>query len=272
MIKRPSSLALLLLGAVLTLGLPACGGSKKNPFAKNTTEERTDLRNVGAVEQPAPERQFAPPKADETLYLLYLRDAQNRPVQGVSAMVLQQVPEGQNILQPRRATVVGEMPSGTDGIAPIMSGADGKPKWAWVGGRGVNPPAIYPLEAATGGNTVKMTLQVPLKPIAKLVFTDQSGLRVPNGIITLKPDAPESSAEVGSRPNRSANYGTTKRSNGLGEVEYYYTPGRYRLIANKENGTCRLYAIVNWTGDESKPLEFQLPAKSMTEAERPWTE
>ncbi|MAW61373.1 MAG: hypothetical protein CMJ94_11125 [Planctomycetes bacterium] len=266
------SLALVLLAGLLAVGLPACGGSKKNPFGKRSTGEQTDLRNVGAVEGPVQERKFAEPTATQTLYLLYLRDKQNRPVQGVSAMVLVQPPEGLNINQPRRKTVVAEMPSGRDGIAPIMSEADGKPKWAWVGGKSVFPPAVYELQPAVGGQTVKMTLQVPIQPVAKLVFTDHTGMRVPNGIITFKPlDGAGSDVEnIGDRPGGSDNYGSTKRSNGLGEIEYPRPAGRYALIATKENGSSRLYAIVNWNGDESKPLEFTLPETSMTEAERPW--
>lgn len=262
------SFALVALAGLLAVGLPACGGSKKNPFAKNSSEERTDLRNVGAVDGPVQERQFAAPTAEQTLYKLYLRDSQDRPVQGVSAMVLVQPPEGLNINQPRRKTVVAEMPSGKDGIAAIMSEADGKPKWAWVGGKSVWPPSVYPLEPAVGGKTVAVTLPVPIQPVAKIVLQDQAGLRVPNGIVTFKPIGGGSDAEnIGNRPG-SDNYGHTKRGNGMGEVDYPRPPGRYGLIATTEKGTQRLYAIVDWTGDESNPLVFTLPAQSMKQ--QPW--
>lgn len=262
------SLALVSLAGLLAIGLPACGGSKKNPFAKKSTEERTNLRNVGAVEGPVQERQFAPPTATQTLYKLYLRDSQNRPVQGVSAMVLVQPPEGLDINQPRRKTVVAEMPSGRDGIAAIMSEADGKAKWAWVGGKSVWPPSVYQLEPAAGGKTVAMTLSVPIQPIAKIIIQDKDGLRIPNGIITFKPIGGGGDAEnIGNRPG-SDNYGHTKRGNGMGEVDYPRPPGRYGLIATTEKGTQRLYAVVNWTGDESQPLVFTLPETSMTQ--QPW--
>jgi hypothetical protein len=268
MMKRPSSIALVLLCAVLALGLPACGGSKKNPFGKKTTQ-RDDISEVGAVEGPVQERKFAEPTASQTLYLLYLRDKENRPVAGASAMVLVQPPEGLNINQPRRKTVVAEMPSGPDGISPIMSVADGKPKWAWVGGKSVWPPAVYELQPAVGGNTVKMTLQVPIQPIAKIVITGPDGLRVPDAIVTFKPiaNSPGEVVESG-RPNQSDNYGNTKRTNGMGEIDYPRPAGRYGLIATDDQGRNRLYAEVNWTGDASKPLNFTLPAQSMTE--KPW--
>lgn len=265
------SLALVTLAGLLAVGLPACGGSKKNPFGKKASAEKSNLRDVGAVEGPVQERKFADPTETQTLYKLYLRDRQNRPVQGVSAMVLVQPPEGLDINQPRRKTVVAEMPSGRDGIAAIMSEADGKPKWAWVGGKAVWPPSVYPLEAATGGKTVAMTLEVPIQPVAKIILQDQAGLRVPNGIITFKPigGGGGSDAEnIGNRPGKSDNYGHTKRGNGMGEIDYPRPPGRYGLIATTETGTNRLYAIVDWTGDESKPLTFTLPAQSMTK--QPW--
>ncbi|MCH2101414.1 MAG: hypothetical protein MK209_05790, partial [Planctomycetes bacterium] len=257
------TLALVSLAGLMAIGLPACGGSKKNPFAKKSTEERSNLRNVGAVEGPVQERQFAAPTTNQTLYKLYLRDKQNRPVQGVSAMVLVQPPEGLNINQPRRKTVVAEMPSSKDGISAIMSEADGKPKWAWVGGKSVWPPSVYPLEPAVGGKTVAMTLSVPIQPVAKIIIQDQAGLRVPDGIITFKPIGGSGDAEnIGNRPGGSDNYGHTKRGNGMGEVDYPRPPGRYGLIATTATGTKRLYAIVNWTGDESQPLVFTLPATS----------
>jgi len=269
MMKRPTSIALVLLSAVLAFGLPACGGSKKNPFAKKKST-RDDISEVGAVEGPVQERKFADPTATQTLYLLYLRDSQNRPVAGASAMVLVQPPEGLNINQPRRKTVVAEMPSGPDGISPIMSEADGKPKWAWVGGKAIWPPAVYELEPATGGNTVKMTLQVPIQPVAKIIISGQDGLRVPDAIVTFKPIAggPGDVENIGDRPGKSDNYGNTKRTNGMGEIDYPRPAGRYGLIATDDKGRNRLYAIVDWNGDASKPLEFKLPATSMTE--QPW--
>lgn len=267
MIKRPTSIALVLLS--VALALPACGGKRKNPFGTKETE-RENISSVGATDTPAPERKFAAPTASQTLYLLYLRDKQNRPVAGASAMVLVQPPEGLNIEQPRRKTVVAEMPSGPDGISPIMSEADGKPKWAWVGGKGVWPPAVYELQAATGGNTVKMTLEVPLQPIARIVISGQDGLRVPDAIVTFMPigTGPGDVDNIGNRPGKSATYGATKRTNGMGEIDFPRPAGRYGVIATDDEGRYRLYAEVEWTGDASKPLEFKLPAQSMTE--KPW--
>jgi hypothetical protein len=269
MIKRPTSIALVLLSAVLAVGLPACGGSKKNPFGKKTTK-RDDISTVGVIEGPIQERKFADPTATQTLYLLYLRDSQDRPVAGASAMVLIQPPEGLNINQPRRKTVVAEMPSGPDGISPILSEADGKPKWAWVGGKAVWPPAVFPLEPATGGNTVKAKLLVPIQPIAKIIINGPDGLRVPDAVVTFKPigGGPGDVENIGGRPDKSDNYGNTKRTNDMGEIDFPRPAGRYGLIANNAKGRFRLYAIVNWNGDDSKPLNFTLPAQSMTE--QPW--
>jgi hypothetical protein len=267
MIKRLTPIALVLLS--VALALPACGGKRKNPFGTKTTE-RENISEVGAVEGNAPERQFAPPTADQTLYLLYLRDNQNRRVVGASAMVLIQPPEGLDINQPRRKTVVAEMPSGPDGISPIMSVADSKPKWAWVGGKSVWPPAVYELQPAIGGTTVKMTLEVPVQPIAKIILSGPDGLRVPDAIVTFKiiGGAPGDVENIGGRPNASDNYGTTKRSNSMGEVDFPRPAGRYGLIATDDQGHNRLYAIVDWTGDDSKPLTYTLPKESMKE--QPW--
>lgn len=253
----------LLSGLAFTLVLPACGGSKKNPFGEPKQQEQVSLADAGAVEKPVEARKFAPPDPDQTLYLFYLRDAQDRPVKGVLCSLLQQAPDGQEIRQPRRKTVVGEAISGLDGIGPVMSEADGKRKFAWVGGEGVYPPSVYPVEAATGGNTVKVTLRVPIEPIATLVFLSPEGELVPNAIVTFKPVGGSGSNEnIGNRPSQSDNYGATKRSDDSGECKFTRPVGRYMLIANDEDGHHRIYKIIDWKGDTA-PMQIQLPETSM---------
>jgi len=248
--------------------LPACGGSKKNPFGSAKKEERVSLADAGAVEKPVAARQFAPPAPNETLYLFYLRDSQGRPIKGVKCALLQQPPEGQDITQPTRKTVVGEDMSGLDGIGAVMSESDGLPKFAWVGGDGVYPPSVYPVEAATGGNTVKVTLAVPIEPIATFIVNGPDGYRASDAIVSFVDIAKIGSGEkIGNRPVKSENYGATLRSNGAGEVKFTRPKGRYGLTITDEKGRHRLYKIIDWNGDP-EPMEFQLPETSMTE--KPW--
>lgn len=264
MTKRPPLTTLLLIGALLA-AVPACGGTKKK---KDNIDRNTDFSSVGAVDGPVQERTFAAPGANQTLYKLYLRDKQGRPVKGVKGAILVQPPEGLDMRQPRRKTVAAEAISGSDGIAAILIDSDNKPKYGWIGGDGVFPPSAYPLEAAVGGKTIALTLEVPVEPVATLIINDHNGFRVPDAIVTFKALTGAAANDVEStRPSQSDNYGTTRRTNGLGEVKYTYPVGRYGLIATNEKGSNRLYAIVDWNGQE-EPLEFQLPPKSMTE--QPW--
>ncbi len=254
----------LLLLLALMVALPACGGKKVSRKPKAETVGT----GPSAQTQPVAERKFKDPEANETLYLAYIRDGQDRPVAGVDVQLLVQKPEGMDMRQPRRKTVAYGAVSGRDGIANMMVESDGKDKYVWVGGDGVKP-AAFKVAAATGGQTVKTKCTVKVIPVAHLIISDASGMRVNNAIVTFKPIGGSSSSNVEStRPSQSDNYGTTRRANGLGEVKYTYEPGKYGLIATKENGTCRLYQVVNWDGDMSKPLEFQLPATSMKE--QPW--
>lgn len=252
----------LLILISLLLVLPACGGKKVTRKAPPAT-----LAGPSAESKPIPERVFADPTATQTLYLAYIRDSQDRPVSGVNVQLLVQKPEGLDMRQPRRKTVAYGAVSGRDGIASMLIDSDGKEKYVWVGGDGVRP-SVFKVQAATGGSRIKTRCVVKVIPVAHLIFTDADGMRVNNGIITFKPIGSGSSDVESSRPSQSDNYGPTRRANGLGEVKYTAEPGKYGLIATKENGTCRLYDIVNWDGDMSKPLEFQLPAQSMTK--QPW--
>lgn len=254
----------LLLLLCLTLVLPACGGSK-------TTRKKSAPDTVGttpsAQSQPIQARTFADPGANETLYLAHIRDPQDKPVAGVMVALLVQKPEGLDMRQPRRKTVAYESVSGRDGIAALKIDSDNKDKYVWVGGEGIRP-AIFKVQAATGGARINTRCSVKIIPIAHMIFTDAEGMRVNDAIVTFKPIGGASNDVESTRPSQSDNYGTTRRANGLGEVKYTAEAGKYGLIATKSNGTCRLYKVVNWNGDTSKPLEFQLPAKSMTE--QPW--
>jgi hypothetical protein len=253
----------LLLLLSLMLVLPACGGKKV------TRKSQPDDIGTGvsAQSKPAPARTFADPSANQTLYLAHVRDGQDRPVSGVMVAVLVQKPEGMDIRQPRRKTVAAEMVSGRDGIAPIMIESDGKDKYVWIGGEGIRP-AVLKVPPATGGARIPTRCSVTVIPVAHMIFSDASGMRVNDGIITFKKIGGSSSDVESTRPSQSDNYGTTRRCNGLGEVKYTAEPGKYGLIATKDNGTCRLYKVVNWDGDTSKPMEFKLPATSMKE--QPW--
>jgi hypothetical protein len=255
--KLPSTLFLLL---VFLVALPACGGSKKS--TAKPADERMVSGGPAAADKPVKARIFVDPTAAQTLYLAYLRDANDKPVSGVSVQLLVQRPEGLYINEPRRKTVAYGAISGLDGIAPMMIDSDNKPKFVWVGGLGVQPVA-YEVGAAVGGSRIKIRCDVTVVPIAHLIIEDASGMRVPNGIITFKPIG----GEVNNR-GLSDNYGKTGRTNGFGEIKFTRPAGRYGLIATKERNTCRLYQIVDWDGDGSKPLTFKLPTKSMTE--QPW--
>jgi hypothetical protein len=249
----------LLLLALLVV-LPACGGHK-NPY-KKAEDDRVVLGGPTAEQKPVEQRTFADPTASQTLYLAYLRDANNKPVSGVDVQLLVQRPEGMDMRQPRRKTVAYGAVSGLDGIAAMMVDSDNKPKFIWAGGLGVNP-VIFAANPAVGGARIELTCQVQVVPIAHLIIEDASGMRVPKGIITFKPIGNEANTR-----GLSDNYGTTGRTNGFGEVKFTRPKGRYGLIATKEKGSCRLYQIVDWNGDGDTPLTFRLPAKSMTE--QPW--
>ncbi|NQU47039.1 MAG: hypothetical protein HQ519_00185 [Planctomycetes bacterium] len=255
--------SLLLLS--LTVALPACGGKTITKKAKTEV-----IQGVGAETTPVAARIFADPGPTETLYLAHLRDSQDRPISGALVAVLVQRPEGMEMRQPRRKTVASENISGRDGIAYFLVESDGKEKYFWVGGDGV-APTVFKTSAAIPGKRVNTKCVVEVVPIAHLIISDNEGMRVNDAIVTFKPigaSAASDDAQKGNRPSQSDNYGNTRRSDGLGEVKYTVKPGKYGLIATKDNGTCRLYKVVNWDGDMSKPLEFKLPAASMTE--QPW--
>ncbi len=253
--KLRTSLLILLS---LLIVLPACGGKK-------TTKKRDVIETLSgptAESAPVPERTFADPAPNETLYLAYIRGANNKKISGAMVQVLNVRPEAMDMRQPRRKTSAGSAISGKDGVAAILIPSDGKEKYLWVGGDGV-PPVAYKAQAAAAGQRVKVRCDVKVAPIAHLIFTDHQGMRANNGIITFKPIGGAESAQKGDRPNQNDNYGTTRRANGMGEVKYTCYPGKFGLIATTESGAHRLYKIVDWDGDMSKPLEFQLPETSM---------
>lgn len=253
------------LGLAAALTLSACGGG--NPYARgDDDDDRDNTAAAGAVEGPVVERTFVQPEPNQTLYKLYLRDAQNRPVKGVMCSIVSTEPTPLEVREPRRKTVVKEVYSQSDGIAAaLVDNAQGQALWAVIRGEGVYPPASYTLEPAVGGRTVTMTLRVQIEPIAEIVINNPNGLRCPDAIVTFKPFNSSTPSVESSRPQQSDNYGNTLRTNGMGVVKYTRPPGKYKLIATDETGRHRLYATVNWNGDAATPLEFTLPEESMSQ-------
>ncbi len=256
----------LLILLSLLIVLPACGGGT---IKKRKAKPKPTL-GPSVASGPVQERTFAPPKSNETQYLLYLRDSQDRPIHKALTAILVQQPEPLAMRQPRRKTIQQEQMSGLDGLVAFTVEADGKTKYLWVGGEGITPQVID-AGIAAGGQVIKKKMSMEVIPVAKMLINDVNGYAVPNAIVTFKPlsTGKEPAGEnIGNRPGSNANYVATLRTSLSGKVNFTRKPGRYALIATKEKGSCRLYKIVDWDGDGSKLLTFQLPAKSMTAP--PW--
>ncbi len=233
----------------------ACSKSRpKNKAAQpaaSLSENEGPRATTGRVEMTT----IADPGPGQSLYVAYIRNQDNLPIARARVMILTEEPDGLYMREPRRKTVAYEYRTPLHGRFAGMIESDDKPKYLWVGGEGFQPH-IYALPAATSGKRHEMTCPVTILPIAHLVFEDAQGMRVTNGIITLKPVAGTANAR-----GRSDNYGTTQRCDDLGEVKFTRPKGKYTLIATKANGTCRLTTTFDFDGTREKK-HFKLPAKS----------
>jgi len=245
----------ILLSAALPL-LTALATACSPSSAPRTAAEPSATLRPGAAPQAsaqAPDKPPAPPApaANETLYVAHMVDAAGKPVARVKVMILTKAPEGLEMREPRRKTVINTYVSPLHGQVFFLTEADNQPKYLWFGGSGIHP-FIKELPASTPGGRFENTYRVDILPIAHLVILDHAGNRVANAIVTMKPVLGDSKLQGAS------NYGTTQRSDSAGELEFTRAKGRYLVIANKASGKNRLEKEIDWNGDQG-PIEIRLP-------------
>jgi len=245
----------LLLSAALPLAAALAAACSPRQAAPQPAEPSATLRPGEAPQASAQPPEKAPqppaPAANETLYVAHVVDAAGRPVARVKVMILTKAPEGLEMREPRRKTVINTYVSPLHGQVFFKTEADNKPKFLWFGGSGIHS-FIKELPASTPGGRFENTYRVEILPIAHLVILDHAGNRVANAIVTMKPVLGESKLKV------PGNYGNTQRSDSAGEVEFTRAKGRYLIIANKANGKNRLEQEMDWNGDPG-PIEIRLP-------------
>ena len=251
------TICLLALATLLTA--PACT-KQAAPVRAQPSETTKAGEAPRAVEATAPLPTLAAPAASETLYKVFIKNAAGQSLIGVKTMLLSEIPEGLYIREPRRKTVIGTYKTPAYGRVHYLVQSDSKPKYLWIGDNGVLP-FITELESAAPGRTYERTVIAEISPIATLIIEDHQGMRVPNAIVTMRPEG--ETANKFSQRGGSANYGTTQRSDDLGEVQFTRPVGQYRIIATKENGTSRVTRIMDWTGNPA-PVTVRLPEKSET--------
>lgn len=224
----------------------------RTPTSTTTKAGEGPVVSEGTVKPPPP---LEPPGAGETLYVCWIKDAQDRPVMGVVTMLLTEVPEGAYMREPVRATVISTYKTPDHGrvhhlYPPQGQTSDGKPKYLWIGRNGVEP-FVTELGPAVGGKTDERTIRVTLIPTATLVVLDPKGNLVADALVTIKKNASDASV------------GNTYRTNGAGELQVTMPPGTYILDAADENGRHRyIDRAWQWTGDPA-PVRIQLPEKAM---------
>ncbi|KAA3605041.1 MAG: hypothetical protein DWQ01_20810 [Planctomycetota bacterium] len=235
------------LGALLLL--PACFGQKapkERPIAETTKAGEGAQAATGNVKAPPP---LPDPKPDETQYVNWIRDNSGNPLMGVRCAIMNQKPEALYMREPVRAHVDYEYKTPAHGRFAAAIKSDGKPRYLWVAGRGIEP-AIYELPAAAAGQRFEKSVALTVKPVMNLKVVDHQGYNCRNAIVTVKAN------------RRAPNSGNTERANSLGKVTVTRNAGTWFIIANKENGTCRKYMPnFQWDGSPDE-IVITLPEKS----------
>jgi hypothetical protein len=251
------TLLLLLAAAVF---LSACGNQAPPPRETRTIINLDE--GPKALDQPVGKPPaIAPPTADQTLYLVHVRNAADQVIEGARVMLLTEMPEPLYMREPRKKTRVAYKYSPNYGRVEFMVQSDGKPKYLLVGGDGFLP-SVMALEPATGGRTQELTVRSEILPIATVVVEDVDGNRVARPMVTMRPPTgtPTKYTVRGLAPNE----GMTEVGDDLGEVKFTRPSGRYWLISSKgvnDQGTCRRYQIIDWDGS-TEPIVVRLPAQS----------
>lgn len=243
--------ALLLLSPAACL-LAACSPQSAPPppqTSATTVAGAAPQAVEGPVEAPPPLPQPAP---EQTIYVVWVKDEQGRPVVGARTMLLTEAPDALYMREPIRQTVVSTYKTPRHGrvhhIFPREGGQpDGKPKYLWIGSAGFDP-FVVELEPAVGGKTYERTVTVKILPVATLVIKDHEGNRVREAIVTIKKHSAES------------NVGNTYRSNDFGELQVSKVPGTYHFQASRPDGSCLLTQNWEWNGDPA-PVEIRLPPR-----------
>lgn len=249
---------LLLAASVLAAG---CAPSPPPPRQPEGTiinlEEGPQAHDQPVTEAPA----VAPPTADQSLYLVHVRNAAGQVIEGCRVMLLSQKPEPLYLREPRKKTRILYLYTPNYGRVEFMVQADGKPKYLLVGGDGFKP-SVRELKPAIGGQTQEIEVVTEILPIAHLIIEDHLGNRVDRPMVTMRPpaDAPNPYHIEGLAPNE----GMTEIGDDLGEVKLTRPVGRYLILASKgtaQKGACRHYEILDWDG-RPDPIVIRLPEKS----------
>lgn len=232
-----NSRILPLIGLACLLLLPAsCTTRKKVERHKSAETLRPDsgpAATTRKVTKPTPPSVGS----NESMYVVDIQNQQNRPIARAKVMILTQRPEEAYMATPRQKTIAWNYRTPLHGRAMAKLEADGLPKFLWVGGEGFDA-FLVDIPNASPSLDFRKIITVEIKTIVHLVVEDAQGMRVANGLITLKPN------REGPAPRRSSgNLRTTRRTDDLGEVKFTRNPGEYTLIASKENGSCRLTQV-----------------------------
>ncbi len=257
MTMKTQLLCWLLLGA---LTLTACGPAPPPP-RETVTVVNTDEAPTAIDEPVGPPPAIAPPAANQTLYLIHVRNAAGQVIKGARAMLLTEAPDALYMREPRKKTRIMYRYTPPYGRVEFMTEADGKPKFLVLGGDGFLPSLIQ-LDPATGGHTQEITVITEIMPIATVIVEDVNGNRVARPMVTMRPPTgtPSKYSVRGLKPNE----GMTEIGDDLGEVKLTRPAGKYWLISSKgtaDQGTCRKYQIIDWDGG-AEPMVVRLPAKS----------